>query len=124
MSRRLSIVSAAVLTACAFWCAAAMAELRDVMTADVGVERDAAGLTHALRTIARIEREAQGAPRALLDMLTSATLIAAAALKRTESRGGHFRTDFPEPDPAQARQTLITLDEALAIRSEAEEAAP
>ena len=99
-------------------------ELRQIMTADVGVERDAAGLTHALRTIARIERESQGTGRALLNMLTAATLVAAAALRRTESRGGHARADHRSTDPAQARQTLITLDKALAIRANAEETAP
>jgi L-aspartate oxidase len=103
---------------------AALAELRQIMTADVGVERDAAGLTRALRTIARIERESRGASRALLNMLTTATLVAAAALKRTESRGGHTRADYPQTDPAQARQTLMMLDEALAIRAKAEETAP
>jgi len=103
---------------------AALTELRRIMTADVGVERDAAGLTRALRSIARIERESQGTSRAFLNMLTAATLITAAALRRTESRGGHARADYPETDPAQARQTLITLDEALAIRAEAMETAP
>jgi len=38
---------------------------------------------------------------------------AESALARRESRGGHFRSDFPAPDPAQARRTMITLDEAL-----------
>jgi L-aspartate oxidase len=32
-----------------------------------------------------------------------ASLIAGAALRRTESRGGHLRSDFPETDPEQAR---------------------
>jgi L-aspartate oxidase len=103
---------------------AALAELRRIMTADVGVERDAAGLTHALRSIARIERESQGTSRAFLNMLAAATLVAAAALERTESRGGHARTDHPETDPSQARRTLITLGEALAIRAKAVETAP
>jgi len=103
---------------------AALAELRQTMTADVGVERDAAGLTRALRTIARIEHETQGTSRAFLNMLTTATLIAAAALGRPESRGGHARADYPQTDPAQARQTLITLNEALAIRAKAEETTP
>ncbi|MCS6758443.1 MAG: hypothetical protein MO852_04780 [Candidatus Devosia euplotis] len=31
-------------------------------------------------------------------MTTSATLVTAAALKRAESRSGHFRTDFPDTD--------------------------
>jgi len=100
------------------------AELRRLMSAEAGVVRDAAGLTRTLREIARIERAAEGTSRGFLNMLAAATLIAAAALRRTESRGGHFRSDFPEPDPAQAHPTLITLDEALAIRAAAEETAP
>jgi L-aspartate oxidase len=34
-----------------------------------------------------------------------AGLIATSALRRTESRGGHLRSDFPDPDPAQARSS-------------------
>jgi L-aspartate oxidase len=34
-----------------------------------------------------------------------AGLIAGAALRRTESRGGHLRSDFPDTDPDQARST-------------------
>jgi L-aspartate oxidase len=101
-----------------------VAELRQTMTADVGVERDAAGLTHSLRTIARIEQQNQGTSRAFLNMLSVATLIAAAALQRRESRGGHARSDYPDADPAQAHQTVMTLEDALAIRAEAEETAP
>jgi L-aspartate oxidase len=103
---------------------AALDELRRIMTTHVGVERDAAGLAHALRDIARIERETQSANHAFLNMLATATLIAAAALKRTESRGAHARADYPQADPAQARQTLITLSEALAVRAATEETAP
>ncbi len=102
---------------------AAARTLRRTMSADVGVVRDAPGLARALATLARLEREAAGAPRAFLNMTTAATLIAAAALGRTESRGGHFRADHPAPDPGKARPTAITLAEALEIRAQAEEAA-
>nr|WP_095594104.1 L-aspartate oxidase [Actibacterium pelagium] len=96
---------------------AAVAELRDVMTAHVGVRRNADGLKTALKTIARLEAEQAHCPT-FRNMAATATLIAAAALKRTESRGGHHRDDFPESDPNQAERTRITLAEATAIRDE------
>jgi L-aspartate oxidase len=49
-------------------------------------------------------------------MTATATLIAAAALAREESRGGHWRDDFPAPNPALAQRTLIQLPDAMAIR--------
>jgi len=93
--------------------------LRRVMTELVGVERNAADLRTALRSIAELEATAQGVTRSFLNMTTSATLVAAGALRREESRGGHFRTDFPEPREAWAHHTEMTLEEALAIRAEA-----
>ena len=95
----------------------AVQDLRHVMTDLVGVERDAAGLKLALRRIAELEATAQGVTRSYLNMTTSATMVAAAALKRTESRGGHFRTDFPDTDPSWEHHTLMTLAEALEIRA-------
>ena len=83
------------------------------MSADVGVIRDRAGLTHALAVIARMERDCARMPQ-LRNMATAALLIAAGALRRRESRGGHYRSDFPTPDPAQARRTFLTLDDARA----------
>ena len=96
----------------------AVQALRDAMTAHVGVRRTAKGLRTALQTIARLERE-QASDESFVNMCATATLIAAAALKREESRGGHWRDDFPAADPAQAVRTLITLPEALQIRAAA-----
>ena len=95
----------------------AVQKLRHVMSDLVGVERDDRGLRLALRQIAELEATAEGVTRSFLNMTTSATMVAAAALQRTESRGGHFRTDFPASDPAWRHHTLMTLDEALAIRA-------
>jgi L-aspartate oxidase len=84
--------------------------LRDTMTKLVGLERDAAGLSRALGAIEQIERTGTGEP-ALLNMTATAKLVTAAALMRQESRGGHFRTDFPLTAP-EAKRTFLTLAEA------------
>lgn len=96
---------------------AAVQRLRQAMTDGVGVVRDARGLKAALKVIAEIEAGAQC--EALRNMTATATLIAAAALAREESRGGHFRSDFPKTDPVQAKRTHISLTEALEIRARA-----
>ena len=43
----------------------------------------------------------------LQNMLVVCHLIATAALTRTESRGAHYRTDYPQRDDAQWRQHLL-----------------
>lgn len=96
---------------------AAVARLRQAMTDGVGVVRTAQGLRQALATIAEIEAAATS--ETLRNMTATATLIAAAALVRRESRGGHFRADYPQADPAQAHRSHLTLAEALQIRAQA-----
>ena len=49
-------------------------------------------------------------------MTSTATLIAAAALQRRESRGAHFRTDFAKSTGETGQRSRMTLPEALAIR--------
>jgi len=97
----------------------AVKKLRVIMTDLVGVERDDTRLRRALRQIAELERTARDVTRSFLNMTTSATLVAAAALVRTESRGGHFRTDFPDQDETRTSHTVMTLGEALEIRAKA-----
>jgi len=65
-------------------------ELRAELWRDAGLIRDAAGLEELARS-----------PHAL------ARLIAKSALARRESRGGHFRADFPFEDEAFAAHTVI-----------------
>ncbi|MTH35297.1 L-aspartate oxidase [Paracoccus limosus] len=92
--------------------------LRQAMTAGAGVVRDAAGLTACLREIAAIEAAAPGHP-VLRNMTATATLIAAAALDRRESRGAHCRSDYPQTEAP--RRSHLTLAQALALRPSLEE---
>lgn len=95
---------------------ALVARLRQAMTDGAGVIRSAEGLERCLREIAAIEA-AQPGCAALLNMTATATLIAAAALARRESRGAHYRSDFPEPRGETGQRSRLTLADALALRA-------
>ncbi len=94
----------------------ALMELRQTMTRNVGVVRDETGLKAALNDIARLEADGRS-DDGFLNMTATATLIAAAALLRKESRGAHFRSDFPSPLPDPGQRSRLTLDRAVALRS-------
>ncbi|WP_300532601.1 L-aspartate oxidase [Maricaulis sp.] len=81
----------------------ALTRLRQAMSRHCGVERSQAGLWQLVELIDEIEaRYGQS------DAILAARFIATAALQREESRGGHFRTDYPETSP-DARHTRLTL---------------
>ncbi|PHR59112.1 MAG: L-aspartate oxidase [Robiginitomaculum sp.] len=79
--------------------------LRANMTAHCGVRRNAKGLNILLNTIEDLIGQVGAA-----NPLIAARIIAAGALAREESRGGHYRDDFPnETNPA--RSAYITYDQ-------------
>ncbi len=92
-------------------------KLRLLMSEHVGVIRNGSGLALALAEIFAMEQSAKSP--VVRGMATSALMIAAAAYARTESRGGHFRSDFPNADAAQAHRSFFTLNEARAIAANA-----
>jgi fumarate reductase flavoprotein subunit len=86
--------------------------LLDAMWDDVGVVRERAGLERGLKALDRIEAELLATGVAdtdrrfnltwqdwlnLRSLVEISRVIALAALKRENSRGAHFRSDFPEP---------------------------
>ncbi len=94
-----------------------LAALQDVMSAHVGVVRSAESLVTALDFIERLGAEA--APSSpLANMAETARLMTVCALTREESRGGHYRSDFPEP-AGEARRSLVTLSAAQVLSAEA-----
>jgi len=90
-----------------------MVALRKTMSANLGVLRDGEGMRKALGTILHLARESHSVR--FDNVITTAKLIAVCALNRTESRGGHFRTDYPEENADWKRRTLVTLEQAHAI---------
>ncbi len=93
-----------------------ISRLREIMSRHVGMERSREGLVAALRELDALD---QGPSGALADMIAAARLITVSALLRTESRGSHYRSDYPEPVDAWRRHSLLTLDQAQTIAAEA-----
>jgi L-aspartate oxidase len=94
--------------------------LRRIMTANVGLERNATELRRAIDFIRKLENAAGQDPD-LRNMAATCLLIAGAALMRTESRGGHFRSDHPATEVRWAHRTFVTLDQIHThVRSEPE----
>ena len=67
--------------------------LREIMAAHAGVERSETSLKTALSSLRELETEA--ASIELRNMIEAALLITAGAYARKESRGAHFRLDYP-----------------------------
>jgi succinate dehydrogenase / fumarate reductase flavoprotein subunit/fumarate reductase flavoprotein subunit len=95
--------------------------LKDAMWEDCGLVRDRQGLTRVRERIDELTDQADriavpGPPRVnyawqealdVRNQLTVARTIVVAALAREESRGAHFRADFPEPDDAQWLRAIV-----------------
>jgi L-aspartate oxidase len=101
----------------------AFVELRAAMSRDVGVIRDSECLQRVLALVSRLQRRIPDL-ESLGNSFAAAKLIAAAALRREESRGAHFRKDFPEPRPELAKRSFLTLAEADDIAAGLPGAAP
>lgn len=86
--------------------------LQSAMFRNVGIERDLKGLESAAASVdfwcqyVLSNEFAEPAGWELQNMLIVAGLITRAALERTESRGTHFRSDFPATDDVRWRRHL------------------
>ena len=69
--------------------------IRAVMWQHVAITRTAKGLRTALAELTDIEQRLPAGATEELNLVQTARLITEAALLRKESRGGHYRSDFP-----------------------------
>ncbi len=84
----------------------AFAIVRAIMYDGVGVVRTREGLESALAAFDGFDQP--GASPALKNRLLVCRLIARAALDRRESRGSHFRSDFPDADDSFAHRSFVS----------------
>jgi len=91
----------------------ATADVRDLMWRSAGLFRTREGLA---ATVELLDREADRTSGATAEacrhrtLVTVARLIARAALRREESRGAHFRADFPRRDDLHWKVHLVDQD--------------
>jgi L-aspartate oxidase len=69
--------------------------IRAVMWENAGIARTARGLRAALERLEDIGRRLPAGATEEINMLETARLVVEAALLRKESRGGHYRADYP-----------------------------
>jgi fumarate reductase flavoprotein subunit len=107
-------------------------KLYDTMWEKVGIIRDAAGLKEALGELGTLDDALENCSlgdsnRAfnltwhdwlnLKNLVSVSRIIAAAALAREDSRGAHYRSDFPQPGPLESSSfTSITLDGKVVMK--------
>ncbi|MDQ2680237.1 MAG: L-aspartate oxidase [Candidatus Eremiobacteraeota bacterium] len=87
----------------------AVRELRALMYTNVGVIRNDTDLQAALNRITQLEVAFPHPSNELRNLLTIGRLVTTAAIARRESRGSHFRSDYPQSDAAFAKRSFTTL---------------
>jgi L-aspartate oxidase len=90
----------------------AMADIRDLMWRSAGLFRSTDDLADAVSVLEAAARADYGESLEGCrhrSLVTVARLIARAALRRKESRGGHFRQDFPDRDDRYWRVHVVDV---------------
>ena len=89
------------------------AGVQQEMTENVGIIRCEEGLNKALRKITEYEKAVEGMKNEtvedfeLQNIILLSKLIIKAALERKESRGAHYRTDYPSADDERWKRHII-----------------
>jgi len=94
--------------------ALSLSNLQALMWDKVGIVRDGPGLAEAALVLAMWQRSAPAPSdrpsQELANLLLTARIVTEAALLRQESRGAHYRTDFPESLDAWKHSIVFRKD--------------
>ncbi|MBV9241132.1 MAG: L-aspartate oxidase [Acidobacteria bacterium] len=90
--------------------------VKRLMWERVGILRDATGVARALNELEQISSSRLSTSSR--NFVTLARLIATAALWREESRGGHYRTDFPDQDDRFRKHSIQRVGEVISSAPE------
>ncbi len=82
--------------------------IRTLMSKFTGVIRNQSGLKSILSEVEAHQQQVKETSQ-VWNILVAARIIIVAALERCESRGAHFRSDFPEPETQLAHRSFFTL---------------
>ena len=92
------------------------AEVRAILWAKVGIIRNAGDLCEASRRLDAIQflpsSEPSSQPHEAGNILEVARIITRSALAREESRGAHYRSDFPLKDETAAAKHSFAAKDA------------
>jgi L-aspartate oxidase len=88
-------------------------KIRDIMWQYAGIIRTDEGLRKGLQELKQLAEEIPLGFVECRNMLTVAQLIHYSALQRTESRGGHYRIDCPEPRAEWEKRHIFLKGEEL-----------
>lgn len=91
----------------------AINDLRNVMYANVGIVRNGPDLSDALSRITELNETFPHATNDLRNLLVVARLVTQAALKRKESRGSHYRSDYQDTEEALAKRSFAHFADAV-----------
>ncbi|HEY6328178.1 MAG TPA: L-aspartate oxidase [Blastocatellia bacterium] len=94
------------------------AEVKRIMWENVGIVRNATGLNSALISLEAVA--ARQLNTRSWNFVTLARLVAEAALGRLESRGAHYRSDYPNLDDAGFRHHTLQQRKNPAVQGAAE----